>query len=52
MLVDKDDANILALLGKGLECCLDGRRLGLGVDDEEVLLRVGRACYVLPDVRQ
>lgn len=47
MLVDKDDANVLALRGKGLKGGLDGRCLGLGVNNEEVLLRVGRVCYVL-----
>lgn len=47
MLVDKDNANVLALRGKGLKSGLDGRCLGLGVDNEEVLLRVGRIGYVL-----
>lgn len=47
MLVDQDDADVLAFLGEGFECGLDGRRLRLVVHDEEVLLRVGRVCDML-----
>lgn len=41
MLVDQDDANVLSLRREPIEGGLDGRRVGLAVDDEEVLLRVG-----------
>lgn len=47
MLVDQDDADVLAVLGEGIKGGLDGRRLGLAVDDEEVLLRVGRVGDML-----
>lgn len=47
MLVDQDDADVLALLGEGIKGGLDGRRLGLAVDDQEVLLRVGRVGDML-----
>lgn len=40
VLVDKQNRNILAVLGELVECGFDGCRLGLGVDDEEVLLAV------------
>lgn len=33
MLVDQNNANILALLGKSFESGLDGLRIGLAVDD-------------------
>lgn len=41
MLVDQDDADVLALLSEGLEGSLDGRCLRFVVHDEEVLLRIG-----------
>ena len=47
MLVDEDDADILALLGEALEGILNGRRLRLAVHHEEVLLRVGARGDVL-----
>lgn len=47
MLVDQDDADVLALLGEGIKGGLDGRRLRLAVDDEEVFLRVGRVGDML-----
>lgn len=47
MLVDQNDADVLALRREPLERGLDGLGLGLAVDDEEVLLRVGRVRDVL-----
>lgn len=47
MLVNQDDANILALLREGVKGSLDGRGLGLVVDNEEILLRVGRVGHML-----
>lgn len=51
MLVDEQNGNVLALGGEAIEGGLDGRRLGLCVDDEKVLLAVGRLgdvlCYSL-----
>lgn len=47
MLVDQHDADVLALGGEALEGGLDGRRVGLPVDHEEVLLRVRRVRDVL-----
>ena len=38
MLVDQYDTDVLALSGEGLKGGFDGRDLGFGVDDEEVLL--------------
>lgn len=40
VLVDQQNSNILSLLREVLECSLDGGGLGLGVDNEEVALRV------------
>jgi hypothetical protein len=40
VLVDQQDGDILALRGEVVECRFDGRGLGLGVDDEKVLLAV------------
>ncbi len=42
MLVDQDNANILALFCKSVECQLDLRLLRLSITHEEVLLRIGR----------
>lgn len=50
MLVDQNDADILALRRELLERGLDGLGLGLAVDDEEVLLRVGRVRDVLFEI--
>lgn len=47
MLVDQQNGNVLALAGEAVECCLDGAVFRLGVDDEEVLLRVWRLGDVL-----
>lgn len=47
MLVDQDNADILALRREAVEGGLDGGRVGFGVDDEEVLLVVGRWGDVL-----
>lgn len=52
MLVDQDDADVLALRGEALEGGLDGRRLRLVIDDQEVLLRVGRVRDVLDRARE
>jgi hypothetical protein len=40
VLVDQQDGDILALRGEVVECRFDGCGLGLGVDDEKVLLAV------------
>ena len=40
VLVDEENGDILALGREAVECCFDGRILGLCVDDEEVLLTV------------
>lgn len=40
MLVDQYNANVFPLSRESLKCLLDGRGIRLGVDDEEVLLRV------------
>jgi hypothetical protein len=50
MLVDEQDGNVLALRGEAVEGGLDGSVVRLCVDDEEVLLRVGRRRYVLGGV--
>lgn len=47
VLVDQEDSNVLAVVGEVVEGSLDGRVLGLGVDDEEVLLAIWRLCDVL-----
>ncbi len=38
MLIDEHDPNILPFVREGLESTLDGRVVGLGVDNQEVLL--------------
>lgn len=48
MLVDQHNANVFPLGRESLECLLDGRGIRLGVDDEEVLLRVWRGRDMLP----
>jgi hypothetical protein len=50
MLVDEQDGNVLALGGEAVKGGLDGSVVRLCVDDEEVLLRVGRRRYVLGGV--
>jgi hypothetical protein len=50
MLVDEQDGNVLALRGEAVKGGLDGSVVCLCVDDEEVLLRVGRRRYVLGGV--
>jgi hypothetical protein len=50
MLVDEQDGNVLALRGEAVKGGLDGSVVRLCVDDEEVLLRVGRRRYVLGGV--
>lgn len=47
MLVDEKDGNVFPLLGELVEGGFDGRRLGLVIDDEEVLLIIRRRCDVL-----
>lgn len=47
VLVDQDDANVLALGRKALKRRLDGRSVGLAVDDEEVLLLVRTSAHML-----
>lgn len=47
MLVDQQNGNVLALGGEAIERCLDGAVFRLGVDDEEVLLRVWGLSNVL-----
>lgn len=47
MLVDENDGNVFALLRERVEGSLDGSVVRLAVDDEEVLLVVGRRGDVL-----
>lgn len=47
VLVNQQDRNVLALAGEAVEGCFDGGVFGLGVDHQEVLLRVGRGRDVL-----
>jgi len=47
MLVNQHDGDVLPLAREVVEGLFDGRGLGLGVDDEEVALRVGRVGDVL-----
>ena len=50
VLVDQDNADILPLLSEALERRLDGRRLRLAVDDQEVLLGVGAGRDMLDEL--
>jgi len=47
VLVDEDNGNVLALLGESVKGTFDRGVLRLGIDDEEVLLRVWRRGDVL-----
>lgn len=47
MLVDQDNANVLAVRRKLVKGRLDGRIVRLVVDDEKVLLGVRAGGYVL-----
>ncbi|KAB8648493.1 hypothetical protein FH972_026149 [Carpinus fangiana] len=47
VLIDQEDRNVLALLCEGVKGFFDGLVFGLVVDDEEVLLCVGRGGNVL-----
>ena len=47
VLIDQDDADVLALGGEAVEGGLDGGGVGLAVHHEEVLLRVRRVRHVL-----
>lgn len=47
MLVDEHDGNVLPLLGELVESGLDDGRLGLLIDNDEVLLVVRRRSNVL-----
>ncbi len=46
-MIDQDNGDILALRREPVKGLLDGRCLGAIVDDEEVLLRLGRGRDVL-----
>jgi len=46
MLVDEEDGDIFALASEPVKGSLDGAVVGLGVHDEEVLLRIGGGGYV------
>ena len=48
MLIDQYDANVFPLGGEVLECMLDRGVLSLGIDDQEILLRIRRLGDVLP----
>ena len=47
MLVDENNSDIFPLRRESLKRLLDGSRISLGVDDEEILLRVWRGRDVL-----
>lgn len=47
MLVDEQDSNIFPVMSIPVKGLLNGGGLGLGIDDEEVLLGVGGLCDVL-----
>lgn len=47
MLVDEHDADILPVLGERVKGRLDGGRLRLAVNNEEVLLGVGAGRHML-----
>lgn len=47
MLVDQDNGYIFAILREAVERLFDVGVLGLGINYQEVLLRVGRRCDVL-----
>lgn len=47
MLVDQDNANVLALGGKALEGSFDGRRVGFVVNDQKVLLGIRAGRHML-----
>lgn len=47
VLVDQDNSNILPLPSELVECLLDGRLFGFGVDDQVVLLRVRCVGHML-----
>lgn len=47
VLVNEHDANVLAVLSKSVECSLDGRCVGLAVNNKEVLLGIGTCGYML-----
>lgn len=40
MLIDQNNTNILAVLGKSFKGSLDGLCIGLVIDDKEILLAV------------
>lgn len=40
MLIDQNNTDILALLGKTFKCSFDGLCIGLVIDDKEILLAV------------
>lgn len=47
MLVDKQNGNVLALVGEAIKGGFDGRRLGLAVHNQKVLLAIWRLGNVL-----
>lgn len=47
MLIDQDDPDVFSFFGEFLECRFDGSGVGLAVDNEEVLLRIGASGDVL-----
>ena len=47
VLIDEDDANVLALRREAIKRSLDGRVVRLGVDHQEVLLRFGWCGHML-----
>lgn len=47
MLIYEEYRDIFAVMSKSIECLFDGRVLGLGIDDEEILLRIRWLCNVL-----
>lgn len=51
VLVDKKDGNVFSVLGKPVECLLDGRVLRFGINHQEVLLCIGWLCDMLHPYR-
>jgi hypothetical protein len=48
VLVDQQDAYVLSLGRESIKRCLDGRVVGLAINDEEILLGIGRGSNMLP----
>lgn len=47
MLVNQDDGNIFPFLGEVVECFVNRRGFGFGIDYQEVALGVWRVCDML-----